>query len=411
MSLTIKKILFISVIFLIGTLFCPLFFNQIPFPLGSAYFWMLSVVIIIIIDAPEVLISKQLRFFYLYFVIYFVGYNSFWADREASSQKFLFTSAYIYLPILMNEYFRKKNNKILYGKVVLISIVIIAISSLYYVFNVFVNPGIIRGHVLAGSLLEIYTYGYFYAVIFLLPLIIYFTKKVRYFGVNNIRYYLIMGIILFSVILSQYVTAVMFAIIMIASALLSAKNRKKNVIIFTTMFILLIIVPQETKGGILHYLAKFLPNGYIQDQFNDFGNTISLNDFSLESDKTYFSRVRLSLLDPVVNSFGSNIVIGSNVSSGHFFWIDQFAMFGLLGLYPWFLIFQEFFKSNAKHFSEDFKPYLVIALIAYFIMGLVKGGMIGWHSLMTLFFLLPGFNFIPIKLKKINSKRYENSAN
>jgi hypothetical protein len=89
--------------------------------------------------------------------------------------------------------------------------------------------------------------------------------------------------------------------------------------------------------------------------------------------------------------------VGGNISSGHHFWIDNLAKFGILGSIPFFFIFFYFFNFVKKQLVNPYLKIVYFHLIIVFML-------IGVNKNITLIMPLTILFIVPFMLKQIDKK-------
>jgi hypothetical protein len=88
--------------------------------------------------------------------------------------------------------------------------------------------------------------------------------------------------------------------------------------------------------------------------------------------------------------FKSSPVFGGNISTGHHFWIDNLAKFGLIGTIPFILYFFLFTKNLGAMVKGDLlKVVFLNSIVIFILIGFVKNIVMIMPS--TVFFILPLF--------------------
>jgi hypothetical protein len=98
-----------------------------------------------------------------------------------------------------------------------------------------------------------------------------------------------------------------------------------------------------------------------------------------------------------LNQFYESPYIGGNISSGHHFWIDNLAKFGILGSIPFFFIFFYFFNFVKKQLVNPYLKIVYFHLIIVFML-------IGVNKNITLIMPVTILFIVPFMLKQIDKK-------
>lgn len=411
MKLNITNLIRFATIGLLAAILSPFLIKLLPFPFSSTIFHMTLFVGCVLIANPSVFISKDALYVYLWVVIYSFGIHFFWSDRQVGYGDpidydwLVKTIGPLFLSILVfNLYIRRKDFRGL-GILSLIIFGLIVINSVYYIIIVNLNPEMIRGAVIRDDYGQLENtslgYSYFYGLAVILPVFGYYIKDKYFFiGRKKIKILLILSVVLIflSLIKAQFVTAFIVAATSFVLALIAAKNFNR-IFLFMGFVLFILVINSAILADVIFFSTDFLGEGLLKERLIDFGTAISIKDFATEGGSTYTSTVRLAMLPPLFSSILSNPIIGGGVSSGHAFWFDQFSMFGVVGLIPWILIIRYQIVRNLKLFSNDFKPYYLLSVYSYLLMGFIKGGLIALPSVVFVFFVSPSFYFVISLLK------------
>jgi hypothetical protein len=98
-----------------------------------------------------------------------------------------------------------------------------------------------------------------------------------------------------------------------------------------------------------------------------------------------------------LNQFYESPFIGGNISTGHHFWIDNLAKFGILGSMPFFFIFFYFFNFVKKQLVNPYLKIVYFHLIIVFML-------IGINKNITLIMPFTILFIVPFMLKQIDKK-------
>jgi hypothetical protein len=98
-----------------------------------------------------------------------------------------------------------------------------------------------------------------------------------------------------------------------------------------------------------------------------------------------------------LNQFYESPFIGGNISTGHHFWIDNLAKFGILGSIPFFFIFFYFFNFVKKQLVNPYLKIVYFHLIIVFML-------IGVNKNITLIMPFTILFIVPFMLKQIDKK-------
>lgn len=403
----------------LGSLYLPVVFKNLPFPFRTISFYLVIWFIMSFIDNPRIYSSKLLRGVYLYLVIMSFGVFSFWSEIEVGLgdlidlKYIIIFISWVALPLLMLQYFF--NSKDLYGLSlsVKLSLVFIIITSVTSIIGLSVYPDASR--LMAGSLklesevslmyeqMGVGSYGFFASVAFILPTLAYYIRT-NGMILNKFVYLFLILLIIVAMVSSQHTIIMLTGSVFFIFAYLNPKKRLLSIVLLILLLGVFFITPSFYADILYSISDSSLLSERVSSRFADLGKTIEFSDYNPDSGKTYASTERLSRSLFSLESFLSNPFIGGGKSGGHAFWLDQLALFGLLGFIPWIIIFKNHYRFVKKNVSFHFFKFIQLSYIAVFLFGLFKN-MGGAETWMAVFFIAPSIFFIK-SYSKVNQVVY-----
>ena len=206
-------------------------------------------------------------------------------------------------------------------KVAKISLYIIVINSILTIVSELYFPGITRNisaRTNFPSWVTTHTFGAIYGLPFILSAIL-----ANYRGKKKF-FYVAFFIILGSLLVAGFTTALLFSALFFITALL-IRYRVKNIIYFVSFFTILLIVVFNNIAYVIKILPK-LPNPVYSQKITDF-------TMILEGDGNY-TDIRAGVYQVSLESFRENLLFGSGTwkSVGeHSYFLDRLGLLGFFG--------------------------------------------------------------------------------
>ena len=144
----------------------------------------------------------------------------------------------------------------------------------------------------------------------------------------------------------------------------------------------------------LYDIANSLPqDSSVSIRLMDISNLLENLNFDTTTSDSYFVTERLGRTEQSLNYFLDNIIIGSGKSSGHAYWLDMLAKYGLSVFIPYIMIFIHSIRFNYKSFTNRFKPYYITVVFLMIAFGIIKN-MESTEIWMGFFFIVPGIFYL-----------------
>lgn len=413
-----KKIILFILIGLIGSLFLPIVFNNIPFPFSSFYFYCIGFVLYIIFTDVKILFSKFVLCSYFFIILYSIGIKTIWSDRIVGLNEII-TFNWLKLDImplffssLLLSYFIKKKDSVIFNKMIAFFYISLLITSITSIIGFFIFPEAARisaggrhlseysGVVLFVDKFGVASYSFFSSLTFLIPIIILLFKK-KIFHIFNSRLHILIWFIItsFAIIKSQFTSSLIFLLFFSYLSYILDKLSKAKLIFLIFFFIVLLIIPRSFYASLFYDLSTIFDSQIYSSRIYDLGKTIEDMDIDRQAE-SHIGR-RLGRTPLLLESIFRNPIIGGGLNTNHIFFLDRLSMFGLVGLLPWIFLLYLHIKYMKINISKEYYPYYALSIFEFILLGLVKNS--GFSQvIITVFFIIPStFIFIENKEKKI----------
>jgi len=117
--------------------------------------------------------------------------------------------------------------------------------------------------------------------------------------------------------------------------------------------------------------------------------------------------IRAERFPLLLDSFLENPFFGGTYHNQHLYFMNKFAMLGLLGTLPFIAFLISHVKANMKYFNKVFTFYYLISLFSFIALGLFKA-LFGREIWYMFFLILPAIShidFLPlISMKALTLK-------
>lgn len=399
----------------LGNTFLPIVFTRMPFPLNSTLFYLLCWLLIVVNYDVRILVTKYLTPLYLLIIILFLGGSTIWAGRninylEISSIEFIRLEVLgKFVAILIYLYFIKSNNTKGLGKLALISVVFIIITSITSIIGINQNPGSVR--LMAQSAGAIYrdeytrmgiaNYNFFGGIVYGFAVGGFFLRK---HSDNFFRILIVTSIVLvafFSLIKSEFTTALVLSGFLLVFGLLVPQKHFKPIVPFGIIIIVLLFVLNSQVADLFNWLSsKANEESVLYSRLKDLSLMFRYMDYNPETGSSYFAQERAFRSYVSIKSFLSNPLIGGGEHMGHAHWLDRMATLGIIGFFPYVLFIYQQYKLNMRIIRNDFKPYYFLALMGYLLLGILTTTSGSLTSSYIIFLIVPGLSFVNFNRSK-----------
>ncbi|KAF5073308.1 hypothetical protein DSECCO2_192860 [anaerobic digester metagenome] len=402
--MTKKDIFVLTTIPLLGYIFLPVLFQNIPLP----GLWFGSLLIYIgglILAKPIIFLSREFFAIYALSLIYFLLVPN---TANPEEQNWLLSRIVpLFVGVSLYTYFFRyaydpKGLRFLFWLV----FIFITITSLTTLNGLSMHPEASRE--LASSAggdtelanyyqrLGIAGYGYITALAYWVPLMVLFFKREP----HNIKKTIWLGVILlltYTVLQAQYTTQLGLFVFALILALMGFEQFAKYKLLIVIIGIFLIAIPSSFYANLANYIASTLDSEILSSRISDFGDTISSDSYVEE--ETHTSR-RAERIPFLLSEFIRSPIIGGGQSSGHVFWLDHLSLYGIVGAAPWLYLLVSIYKRIKNLISKNFY-YFQIAFLAFLLLGFFKNSG-NREQYIILFFALPGGLFLLNNKKILN---------
>lgn len=352
----------------------------------TAYFYMAVVValviLILVLDRPKNLNE------YLTFLLPFVIFEVLSLFTTTSNivlwgyQILLF-----WLPVILGYYFTQDTTRVLtsYSKLIVFAVVVTMITT---IIGCIQNPNAARelatisdaqdAVAISYDMKNIGGYNFVYSMVLLYPILIlaYKTKKIRLLPTI-----LIIAVILFTIICSEYTTALLLFILSSFLFLTKRNLSVRGIFLISIFAILFLLVFPNVITDFLDWLSETIGSKTMSTRLD----ALSEGKAGLESSDDK----RLALYNTSLKRFFEYPLFGTFIDrkrtgGGHSFILDNLAAYGMLGGALMFFMYKRIFIRFFLPFKN--KPgygYVVWIFIEAIILSLVNTGM--WLDVLCLF--------------------------
>ena len=389
-------------IYTMGTIFLPIVSFNIPSPFGRTFFAGSLLIILFFIERPKLLISKYILIFPLFIFILYFGSITIWRGikigiEDQITLSWILTDIYgAFLSIIMYLYFIRSRDFKGLAQVVFSMLIMIVITSFTTIIGMQIFPNAVREMATPTSNVDnlwfmkigIANYGFFGGIIFIFPIIAYYLKE------NSLKRIYIRAIILgililfYALILAQFTTALVLSALIFLYAYFKPNLQNYAFLIMISIVFLSLFVFNDLIADIFYYIADH--NELLQFKMNDIGKVFEFRDFNPSSQTSYFASSRLTLTQLSWNNFLENPFIGTRWGGGHSTWLDRLGMFGILGFFPWIIIFKQQIQLNLPMFDYKYKSNYLLSMLSCLMLGILTTTATSYQSMASIFFLVPG---------------------
>lgn len=230
-------------------------------------------------------------------------------------------------------------------------------------------------------------YAYITGIAVLFPVIVWFSKKNWKDKKINIFYGILTIVLYYTVLKSNYGTA----LIITTFSGLVALVYNKNVNIFFIVSIVMVIIGLFISTSIFSDLTIFIANLFDPGTMLN-RKTLEIHDVVFKNTIGGGLGSRVDLYGISLSSFLSNPLIGGGKTAhigGHALWLDLLATYGILIVIPMFILFLNRFRESAKNLPDNERFIFLICFINFLLLGGVKN-MVSISFICVMFFIIPG---------------------
>ena len=388
--------------------------NNLPLGMGSfAFLWFPIGLFLIISTSPSVFSNKPIINLLLY-VIVFIGVfqNLLWVEmNDWNYDRILYETYYIFVSTVLLFYFiSSRKSKYYFAWLVKWTGGFIILSLILTNIALFFDPMIVRESARTGeftsyqSNLFNYTgcmgYSYIQAVIFLIPIIVYFIRSNRKIGLSKRTLVIVLILLVITQIRSQVFGNILVTIFAVIASLTGFKSRRITFSIITILLFLFLLIPNSTYSDFLYQAANLFPQeSELNYKFSDFAKFVDSPEIDTDTGAGARAERYPLLFDAFLNNplFG-HAAVTSNIDiwvGAHLYWMNRLALWGLLGFTAFIYVLYKIFFRITQLFDSDFKFYYTLSLLSFVLLGMSKA-IGGVHPWLFLIFIIPGLYFLPL---------------
>lgn len=399
--------------------FLPIVFANLPPVVRSHHIWAILWIATLVIVRPVIFNNRIVQILLLLgSVIFMVANDIVWVNIDQNSKKMIYYEFYeISIAVTIIIYYRTEKDYLGLAKLVKLTIACIVITAIMSIITSYVNPMFARDIVGVADANESEkeeilsfkkfgggSYGFYSALLCLFPLLIFQYKNQR----NSIwskKIILVYILIFFFCLISVQIFAnvIIAGLLILLSIIFSSKNIFKSVLITGVFLTILYLIPSQVYVDVFQYLAKVVgQDSHLALKFEDMATFIETGKEVGEKTEAGIRMERFPLL---WDSFISDPLIGGEYYNHHLHWMNKLATFGIIGIFPYVILFISFWKFNMKFYPPNYKPYLLLSIFSIITLGIIKA-LFGRELWLAFFVIVPGMYYVgllkPNKAKSVN---------
>lgn len=397
-----KKIFRFAAILVLFSLLFPIGARNLPL-IDRSWVSMAIWFILAIFLKPRIFINTTMLWIYISMLLALFNANLFWDIKNISevSKDIILHFSWIALAVSMNVYFLTSKDIIGYRIVIITALIFIIISSITSIIGLNEFPNASRSmaagiesdanifHTMYNKI-GIVGYG-FYAMTAFLLVVFGFYINTKDSKITKLFMNIFVLVFIYSNYLAQHTTILLFAIV---GFTLSKLNLHRYLMLKILSIIILFAIFKISLPPFLYDIANSLPqDSSVSIRLMDISNLLENLNFDTTTSDSYFVTERLGRTEQSLNYFLDNIIIGSGKSSGHAYWLDMLAKYGLSVFIPYIMIFIHSIRFNYKSFTNRFKPYYITVVFLMIAFGIIKN-MESTEIWMGFFFIVPGIFYL-----------------
>jgi|LSQX01.2.fsa_nt_gb hypothetical protein len=386
--------------------------------LKAGVFLIMWAVLIILFDYNR-LFSKPYMLLYFYAIAYFILAGVIWWGEldEGIIDSIIYNLMALFITVSVFDHFI--SNKDFKGLGILSTTVVIFISiSCALDILMYLRTGISSRNVSvqysrtgrstaeAGWGLSYIGINFYYGICLLIPMLVACLKEKRKTWQNYLAVLIILLLVMVSLALAEYVTALLFGFLGMVLSLIRVRKIKSSLVILTIVMIIAVMLPRDTLGGIINRFADVAVGETTESRLEDLSITATYGIGSHYDSHINYRARRIPFL---LGHFVRSPIVGGGPTTRHSFFLDRLSMFGIVGILPWILIIIYSFNAARKMISDDYRYYYTISTMFYLAMGIMKG-VEGAHVIISLFLIAPGINFSVLSREIEKGKTYSSTS-
>ncbi len=361
---------------------------------------------LIFIRAPYVYFTGTMKLIYLYYILFFLMRISGYYDTQ--NQWFMEWHYPVFSAVLIHNYYVYSRDHRSYARVILATLIIIAITAIVNIYTLIRYPEVARqlfGEESAfGSLggpiysIGLGTYAFTSSIPFVIPMLVAFYRVVQRTGLRVIIMVFI-AVILISVFMSAITAPILMAALCLLFALAGRKRLGASILASAILLLVITVVPTTTKSNFFYSLSdvvtqkdlsmKMRDIGYVLETGVDISNPLSTVEY------------RATRVPQNLRAFATNPIFGTGYETdSHIFWLNRLAQVGLLGTIPLVLILYHHMKLCLRRYDHYYRFYFWVSYLLFIVLGFMKNtsGPMFYYPLL----LIPGMYYL--KYLKRDSK-------
>lgn len=397
-----KKIFRFAAILVLFSLLLPIGAKNLPL-LDRSWISMVIWFMLAIFLKPRIFINTTMLWIYISMILALFSVNLYWDIKIISevSKDIILHFSWLALAVSMNVYFVTAKDFIGYKIVIITALLFIFISSITSIIGLNEFPDASRT-MAAGVESEYYIfhsiynkigivgYGFYAMTAFLLVVFGFYINSIDS-KLTKLFMNIFVLVFIYSNYLAQHTTVLLFAI---AGFTLSKLNLHRYLMLKIISIIIILAIFKYSLPPILNDIANSMPqDSSVSIRLMDISNLLVDFNFDTSTSDSYFVTERLGRTEQSLNYFLDNIIIGSGKSSGHAYWLDMLAKYGLSVFIPYIMIFIHSIRFNYKSFTNRFKPYYITVVFLMIAFGIIKN-MESTEIWMGFFFIVPGIFYL-----------------
>ncbi len=377
---TNKIIFLVVVMFYMACLIVPAFNQSLMLPAGVVNIIMAAVSFVLF---PKAFKHRIFIWLALYFVVLEIlslsghGIPSLGIGSVEESKRIIIEMAF-FLPIvsLLCVLNHIKDYEVM-GKIRWSSLILLAISFVFIVMLLMVNPGIMRAseaevEMVNAKVIGLPNYTLMHAYVFIVPGLLYIIRYAKKIFVKLLVLFFLV-VTLYVIINTQITTAMVLVVFFLLFFFVyDVKNRQKSILIIA-VFVAVLMILNEI--GVFRVLADYLVRAFdgtaAYSKMVEFQNTVYGNDtVGVTNLEDRESRHLLSLM-----TFFDNMLLGDiNKLGGHSYLLDRLGGMGFFGFVPFAMLLYHMIKLSYRLVSSiEQKSFYIVTILSLFVFTYEKG--------------------------------------
>lgn len=371
--------------------------------------------IIIFFRAPRVYFTDTMKLIYLYYILFFIMRISGYYDVE--NQWFMEWHYPVFSAVLIHNYYVYSRDHRSYARVILATLIIIAITAIANIYVLIRYPEVARQlfgdeSVVGGLGGPIYsiglgTYALTSSIPFIIPMLIAFYRVVQRTSLR-IAVVVFIAIILASVFMSAITAPILMAALCLLFALAGRKRLGASILASAVLLLVIVIVPTSVKSDFFYSISNVVTQKDLSRKMRDIGYVIETGIDTSNPMSTVEHRAER--IPQNLKAFATNPLFGTGYEiDSHIFWLNRLAQVGLLGTLPLILILFHHMKLCIRRCDPYIRFYMLVSFLLFIVLGFMKNttGRMFYYPLL----LIPGMYYLKyLKTDDESDTGYERSS-